>query len=129
MIRLSVSIRGYRYLQPEGGGPGLWRTHDSGLGNSGAQHGVDDKKARVGNSPFRPGQQLHQHYPWQPLQGVGVRPSMSSVGDTYYNAMAESLFASLEYELITHCIRKIKAHLAIFTRLRVGTTRAGAIPA
>ncbi|WP_296505197.1 DDE-type integrase/transposase/recombinase [Rhodoferax sp.] len=31
---------------------------------------------------------------------LGVRPSMSSVGDTYYNAMAESLFASLEYELI-----------------------------
>lgn len=54
---------------------------------------------------------------------------MSSVGDTYYNAMAESLFASLEYELITHCSRKIKTHLATFTGLRVGTTRAGAIRA
>ena len=31
---------------------------------------------------------------------MGVRPSMGTVGDAYYNAMAESFFASLECELI-----------------------------
>ena len=47
---------------------------------------------------------------------------MSSAGDAYYNAMAESFFASLEYKLIAHCRRKIKtkAHLAIFTRIESG---------
>lgn len=47
---------------------------------------------------------------------------MSSVSDAYYNAMAKSFFANLEYELIAHCSRKIKtkAHLAIFTRIESG---------
>ena len=31
---------------------------------------------------------------------MGVRPSMDTVGDAYDNAMAESFFATLEYELI-----------------------------
>ena len=31
---------------------------------------------------------------------VGVRPSMGSVGDAYDNAMCESFFATLEYELL-----------------------------
>jgi putative transposase len=33
-------------------------------------------------------------------EGVGIRPSMGSVGDAYDNAMAESFFATLECELI-----------------------------
>jgi hypothetical protein len=49
---------------------------------------------------------------------------MSSVSDAYYNAMAKSFFASLEYELIVHCSRmiKTKAHQAIFTRIESGYT-------
>ena len=31
---------------------------------------------------------------------MGVRPSMGTLGDAYDNAMAESFFASLEFELI-----------------------------
>ena len=31
---------------------------------------------------------------------MGVRPSMGTVGDAYDNAMAESVFASLECELV-----------------------------
>lgn len=31
---------------------------------------------------------------------MGVRPSMGTLGDAYDNAMAESVFASLEAELI-----------------------------
>ena len=31
---------------------------------------------------------------------MGIRPSMGSVGDAYDNAMCESFFASLEYELL-----------------------------
>ena len=37
---------------------------------------------------------------------MGVRPSMGSVGDAYDNAMAESLFASLECELIDRRVWK-----------------------
>ena len=33
-------------------------------------------------------------------QEMGVRPSMGSVGDAYDNAMAESFFATLEFELL-----------------------------
>ena len=48
---------------------------------------------------------------------MGVRPSMGSVGDAYDNAMAESLFASLECELIDRRSWKsyAEARMAIFT--------------
>jgi putative transposase len=48
---------------------------------------------------------------------MGVRPSMGSVGDAYDNAMAESFFASLEYELIDRRSwqTKTEARLALFT--------------
>src|SRR4051794_15035011 len=47
---------------------------------------------------------------------AGVRPSMGSVGDAYDNAMCESFFAALEYELLDR--RRFKtqaeARLAVF---------------
>ena len=48
---------------------------------------------------------------------MGVRPSMGTVGDAYDNAMAESVFASLECELIDRRSFKTKteARLAVFT--------------
>jgi putative transposase len=48
---------------------------------------------------------------------MGVRPSMGTVGDAYDNAMAESLFATLECELIDRRTWKThtEARLAIFT--------------
>jgi len=48
---------------------------------------------------------------------MGVKPSMGSVGDAYDNAMAESVFASLECELIDRRSFKSKteARLAVFT--------------
>jgi putative transposase len=48
---------------------------------------------------------------------MGVRPSMSSVGDAHHNAMAESFFASLECELIDRRSWKsfAEARMAIFT--------------
>ncbi len=50
---------------------------------------------------------------------MGVRPSMSRLGDAYDNAMAESFFASLECELIDRRSwkNKTEARLAIFTRI------------
>jgi putative transposase len=48
---------------------------------------------------------------------MGVKPSMGSVGDAYDNAMAESVFASLECELIERRSFKTKgeARMALFT--------------
>jgi putative transposase len=48
---------------------------------------------------------------------MAVRPSMGTVGDAYDNAMAESVFASLECELIDRRRFKTKteARLAVFT--------------
>jgi putative transposase len=48
---------------------------------------------------------------------MGVKPSMGSVGDAYDNAMAESVFASLECELIDRRNFKTKgeARMALFT--------------
>ena len=48
---------------------------------------------------------------------MGVKPSMGTVGDAYDNAMAESLFASLECELINRRSwqTKSQARLAVFT--------------
>ena len=48
---------------------------------------------------------------------MGVTPSMGSVGDAYDNAMAESVFATLECELIDRRSFKSKteARLAVFT--------------
>ena len=47
---------------------------------------------------------------------AGVRPSMGSVGDAYDNAMCESLFATLEYELLDRrkFRTKAEARMAIF---------------
>lgn len=42
-------------------------------------------------------------------QQMGVRPSMGSVGDAYDNAMAESLFATLECELIERSVFRTQA--------------------
>jgi transposase InsO family protein len=39
----------------------------------------------------------------QHCEQFGVRPSMGSIGDCFDNAMAESLFASLECELLDRC--------------------------
>ena len=39
---------------------------------------------------------------------AGVRPSAGSVGDCYDNAMCESLFATLEYELLER--RRFRSH-------------------
>jgi putative transposase len=49
-------------------------------------------------------------------QEMNVMPSMGSVGDAYDNAMAESLFASLEKELLKHRRFKSKseARMALF---------------
>lgn len=49
-------------------------------------------------------------------QEMNVMPSMGTVGDAYDNAMAESLFASLEKELLMHRRFKSKAEarMAIF---------------
>jgi putative transposase len=48
---------------------------------------------------------------------MGVRPSMSTVGDAYDNAMAESFFATLECELLDRRSWKTKAEArtALFT--------------
>jgi putative transposase len=45
-----------------------------------------------------------------------VRPSMGSVGDAYDNAMCESFFATLEYELLARrrFATKAEARMAIF---------------
>lgn len=47
---------------------------------------------------------------------AGVRPSMGSVGDAYDNAMCESFFATLEYELLDRrkFQTKAEARMAIF---------------
>ena len=47
---------------------------------------------------------------------AGVRPSMGSVGDTYDNAMCESVFATLECELLDRrkFQTKPEARMAIF---------------
>jgi putative transposase len=47
---------------------------------------------------------------------LGVRPSMGSVGDCYDNALCESLFATLECELIDRFILRTKqeARAAVF---------------
>lgn len=50
-------------------------------------------------------------------QAMGARPSMSIVGDGYGNAMPESFFANLEFELINRRSfeSKAEARMAIFT--------------
>jgi putative transposase len=52
----------------------------------------------------------------QRCREAGVRPSMGSVGDCFDNAMCESLFATLECELLDRCRFKtqIEARMAIF---------------
>ena len=47
---------------------------------------------------------------------MNVMPSMGTVGDAYDNAMAESVFASLEKELLKHRRFKSKAEakMAVF---------------
>jgi putative transposase len=47
---------------------------------------------------------------------LGLRQSMGTVGDSYDNAMAESLWASLKRELVddTYFATKAEARLAIF---------------
>ena len=49
-------------------------------------------------------------------QEMNVMPSMGTVGDAYDNAMAESLFASLEKELLKHrrFKSKVEARMALF---------------
>lgn len=49
-------------------------------------------------------------------QEMQVMPSMGTVGDAYDNAMAESLYATLEKELLKHrrFKSKVEARLAIF---------------
>ncbi|EQD37366.1 Integrase, catalytic core domain protein, partial [mine drainage metagenome] len=47
---------------------------------------------------------------------MGITQSMGSVGDSYDNAMAESLWASLKRELVynSHFATKEEARLAVF---------------
>ena len=58
---------------------------------------------------------------------AGVRPSMGSVGDAYDNAMAESLFSTLECELLApRCFTsQADARVAIF-QLDRGLVQSGA---
>jgi putative transposase len=57
-----------------------------------------------------------------------VTPSMGTVGDAYDNAMAESLFATLECELIDRRIwKKNKRKAKSLFGLKVGTTRSACI--
>ena len=51
-------------------------------------------------APPRSEQPIHLDRLRQALAGAGVRSSMGSVGDCYDNALCESLFASLECELL-----------------------------
>ena len=48
---------------------------------------------------------------------AGVRPSMGSVGDAYDNAMCESVFATLECELLNRrrFAAQAQARMAVFT--------------
>ncbi|CAH0446133.1 Putative transposase InsK for insertion sequence element IS150 [Ralstonia pseudosolanacearum] len=50
-------------------------------------------------------------------QQAGVRPSMGSVGDAYDNAMCESFFATLEWELLARerFSTRAQAQRAVFT--------------
>ncbi len=50
-------------------------------------------------------------------RGAGVRPSMGSVGDAYDNATCESLFATLECELLDRrrFASQAQARMAVFT--------------
>ena len=52
----------------------------------------------------------------QRCRAAGVRPSMGSVGDAYDNAMCESLFATLETELLDRSSfrTRVEARMAIF---------------
>jgi len=47
---------------------------------------------------------------------LGIRQSMGTVGDSYDNAMAESLWSSLKRELVddSHFVTRLEARLAIF---------------
>lgn len=47
---------------------------------------------------------------------VGVTPAMGSVGDAYDHAMCESIFATLECELVDRrrCKNQLEVRLAIF---------------
>ena len=60
---------------------------------------------------------------------MGVRPSMGTVGDAHYKAMAESFFASLECDLIGRRSWKTnsEARLAVLPKLNVSTTHADPI--
>jgi transposase InsO family protein len=51
------------------------------------------------------------------FEEMGVKPSMGTVGDAYDNAIAESFFATLEYELIDRHSwnTKTEVRLASFT--------------
>src|SRR4051812_25004669 len=67
----------------------------------------------------------------QRCRQAGVKPSMGTVGDAYDNALCESLFASLECELIDR--RTFKSHtearMAVFQHIsRAGTTRDDVTP-
>ena len=81
---------------------------ETSLGMSGAdragvqctQHGAATTAARQRHSPLRPGSQYTSLAFGQRCDKAGVRPSMGSVGDCFDNAMCESLFATLECELL-----------------------------
>jgi hypothetical protein len=104
-------------VQTQGGGLGVWRTHDQRLSCRGVGHGVAYTSPRVGHPSFRPREPIHQRCVWQAMRGNEGKPSMGTVGDAYDNAMAESFFATLECELIDRRSWKTKAEarLAIFT--------------
>ena len=67
------------------------------------------------------------------LRRHGALASMGSVADCYDNALAESLFATIECELFDHqphgrFATRREAKLAVFDYLRPSTTCAGGTP-
>jgi transposase InsO family protein len=64
------------------------------------------------------------------LTAHGMVASMSGQGDCYDNAVAESFFSTLEFELLrpSDWHTREEARLAIFRTSRRGTTHGGAIP-
>ena len=60
-----------------------------------------------------------------------MRPSMGSVGDAYDNAMCESLFATLECELLARrrFTSQAEARMTVFSYIEGGTIPPAAIPA
>jgi transposase InsO family protein len=76
------------------------------------------------------GGQFHQPGVRETAEGAGIRASMGSVGDCFDHAFIESLFATLECELIDrrHWRTREEARLEVFWWLEAVYTAAGGTP-